>query len=66
MYAHFVATGELFQDVQPFVQSALDGYNISLFAYGPSRSGKTHTMVCVFLFLACLYMHFQLVMNTFL
>ncbi|KAK9231476.1 hypothetical protein WN943_021711 [Citrus x changshan-huyou] len=35
---------ELFSDVQPFVQSALDGYNVSIFAYGQTRSGKTHTM----------------------
>ena len=38
-------SGELFLDVQPFVQSALDGYNISIFAYGQSCSGKTHTLV---------------------
>ncbi|KAJ1699722.1 hypothetical protein LUZ63_008234 [Rhynchospora breviuscula] len=44
VYGPHVGQGELFQDVQPFVQSALDGYNISVFAYGPSRSGKTHTM----------------------
>jgi Microtubule binding len=56
MHSHFIATGELFQDVQPFVQSALDGHNTSVFAYGPSRSGKTHTMVCLFPFVACLYM----------
>lgn len=36
---------ELFTDVQPFVQSALDGYNVSIFAYGQTCSGKTHTMV---------------------
>jgi hypothetical protein len=40
-------SGELFHDVQPFVQSALDGYNISIFAYGQSRSGKTHTLVSI-------------------
>lgn len=36
---------ELFTDVQPLVQSALDGYNVSIFAYGQTHSGKTHTMV---------------------
>ncbi|XP_077213519.1 kinesin-like protein KIN-14B isoform X2 [Tasmannia lanceolata] len=39
-----VGQGEFFHDVQPFVQSALDGYNVSVFAYGQTRSGKTHTM----------------------
>lgn len=36
---------ELFSDVQPFVQSAFDGYNVAIFAYGQAHSGKTHTMV---------------------
>lgn len=40
---------ELFRDVQPLVQSALDGYNVSIFAYGQTHSGKTHTMVALFL-----------------
>ncbi|XP_042496457.1 kinesin-like protein KIN-14B [Macadamia integrifolia] len=44
VYGPHVGQGELFHDVQPFVQSALDGYNVSIFAYGQTRSGKTHTM----------------------
>ncbi|XP_058088573.1 kinesin-like protein KIN-14L isoform X2 [Magnolia sinica] len=44
VYGPHVGQGELFHDVQPFVQSALDGYNVSVFAYGQTRAGKTHTM----------------------
>ncbi|GJN00324.1 hypothetical protein PR202_ga17748 [Eleusine coracana subsp. coracana] len=44
LWALDLESGELFRDVQPFVQSALDGYNICIFAYGQSRSGKTHTL----------------------
>jgi len=34
----------IFQEVSEFVQSALDGYNVCLFSYGETGSGKTHTM----------------------
>lgn len=44
VYGPHAGQAELFTDVQPFVQSALDGYNVSIFAYGQSHSGKTHTM----------------------
>ncbi|XXG40488.1 hypothetical protein AAC387_Pa01g1192 [Persea americana] len=44
VYGPHVGQGELFHDVQPFVRSALDGYNVSMFAYGQTHSGKTHTM----------------------
>lgn len=44
VYGPHVGQAELFSDVQPFVQSALDGYNVSIFAYGQTHSGKTHTM----------------------
>ena len=48
----FFCAAELFTDVQPLVQSALDGYNVSVFAYGQTHSGKTHTMVLPFLSLS--------------
>jgi len=48
--SYFMFAAELFSDVQPMVQSALDGYNISLFAYGQTHSGKTHTMVVLSVF----------------
>ncbi|KAG0494638.1 hypothetical protein HPP92_005632 [Vanilla planifolia] len=44
VYGPHIGQGELFDDVRPFIQSALDGYNVSIFAYGQSCSGKTHTM----------------------
>lgn len=47
LYDIMLCAAELFSDVQPFVQSALDGYNVSIFAYGQTHSGKTHTMVCL-------------------
>ncbi|CAN4126770.1 unnamed protein product [Withania somnifera] len=45
VYGPHVGQVELFSDVQPFVQSAFDGYNVSIFAYGQAYSGKTHTMI---------------------
>jgi hypothetical protein len=35
---------DIFTQVKPFVQSALDGENVCIFAYGQTGSGKTHTM----------------------
>ncbi|KAJ4908575.1 Kinesin-like protein KCA1 [Raphanus sativus] len=44
VYGPHVGQAALFNDVQPFVQSALDGSNVSVFAYGETNSGKTYTM----------------------
>ncbi|XP_074308518.1 kinesin-like protein KIN-14B [Silene latifolia] len=44
VYGPHVGQTEVFADVQPFVQSALDGYNVSVFAYGQTNSGKSYTM----------------------
>lgn len=34
----------IFEQVKPFIQSAMDGKNVCLFAYGQTGSGKTYTM----------------------
>lgn len=35
---------EVFKEIFPFVQGTIDGKNISIFAYGPTGSGKTYTL----------------------
>ncbi|GER47133.1 kinesin like protein for actin based chloroplast movement 2 [Striga asiatica] len=44
VYGPHIGQANLFADIQPFVQSAFDGYNVSVFAFGQTCSGKTHTM----------------------
>ena len=42
-------TAEVYNDIQAFIRSVLDGYNVCIFAYGQTGSGKTYTMVCSFM-----------------
>ena len=39
-----VTQSDVFAQFQPFIQSFLDGYNVCMFAYGATNSGKTYTM----------------------
>jgi kinesin family member C1 len=36
---------DVWEASEPLVQSAIDGYNVTIFAYGQTGSGKTHTML---------------------
>lgn len=35
---------DVFQDTAPFATSVIDGYNVCIFAYGQTGTGKTFTM----------------------
>lgn len=40
----FVLAADVFVDASPMVISVLDGYNVCIFAYGQTGTGKTFTM----------------------
>ena len=35
---------QIFENIEPLVESAVDGYRVCILAYGQTGSGKTHTM----------------------
>ena len=39
-----MVAGDVFADTAPVVVSVLDGYNVCIFAYGQTGTGKTFTM----------------------
>lgn len=45
VFGPHVDQAELFEEVQPVVQSVFDGYNACVLAYGQTGAGKTYTMV---------------------
>jgi hypothetical protein len=45
VFGPHVDQAELFEEVQPIVQSVFDGYNACVLAYGQTGAGKTYTMV---------------------
>lgn len=49
-------TVEVYNDIQAFIRSVLDGYNVCIFAYGQTGSGKTYTMVCSFMCIVLIYL----------
>ena len=44
MFPPSTSQPQIFSEVKSFVQSALDGENVCIFAYGQTGAGKTYTM----------------------
>ncbi|XP_070033970.1 kinesin-like protein KIN-14K isoform X2 [Nicotiana tabacum] len=44
VYSPTAIQAQVYSDIQPLIQSVLDGFNVCIFAYGQTGSGKTYTM----------------------
>ena len=55
-----IHSSQIFEEVEDVVFSIMDGFNVTIFAYGQAGSGKTHTMevcVCVCVCVCITYTH---------
>ena len=44
IFMHDASQEKIFEEIEPLLQSVMDGYRLCIFAYGQTGSGKTHTM----------------------
>eukprot|EP00802_Teleaulax_amphioxeia_P004479 Tamp_04483.p1 GENE.Tamp_04483~~Tamp_04483.p1 ORF type:complete len:738 (-),score=242.55 Tamp_04483:22-2235(-) len=44
IFMHNASQEHIFEEIEPLLQSVMDGYRLCIFAYGQTGSGKTHTM----------------------
>ena len=44
VFGEFSTQEDVFEDTKRLIQSAIDGFNVSIFAYGQTGSGKTWTI----------------------
>ncbi|KAH0773407.1 hypothetical protein KY290_010544 [Solanum tuberosum] len=64
VYNPAATQADVYSDIQPLIQSVLDGYNVCIFAYGQTGSGKTYTMTISDLHITCIWLTVFLDLHT--